>query len=572
MIMGVASAAADEQHSHELWSIDREGLKKALRESAVTISGTSPLANISDALLDAVLRQCRMQLKAHKDRVYSVGLWRLRFGNIIQMLDAVLQHIGKPAHFSEVAEHACKWRPGLSERNVHAALDRANHALLWDRGTFVHKANVIFPLSLMHDVENWLIKMLREDVPFVSIYGAFLHFRARCERAGFPSEVALYTCLRQSAHSELVYPRLPWIYQKKGFTERIPMVLAIEEFLRDAGGPVSQKELRELGIAKIFLKDSQFNQLSQHVSNVLRSAGWGYIHLDNSDVSLESLKPLIQYTQEILTREEHCSVDKIYQDKQVTCRSAGIDSPVMLYSAFQCFAEELFSLNGYPRVALACADKKMGRHTIRDRVLDFIRDSGKPCPYEALEKRFVEQLGYKEQQVYSIVREADVCLYHSGCVIHHQTLAWDETKQHALESVARHIYKDAVRAGMYFGRISYLGESTDLPQLPPGLYWSRTMIADLLTKGGQYLVLGNSREAFFPRDNDQNLHSFEALVGKLLNQHWGGAANLVAFERALLEEGIVKKRLTPSMLGSGQLVVIKNGEIILKELVDAQRP
>jgi len=105
------------------------------------------------------------------------------------------------------------------------------------------------------------------------------------------------------------------------------------------------------------------------------------------------------------------------------------------------------------------------------------------------------------------------------------------------------------------------------------LYWSRTMIADLLSKGGQYLVLGNSREAFLPRNNDQNLHNFETLTGKLLNQDWGGAANLVAFERALLEEGIIKKRLAPSMLGSGQLVVIKNGEIILKELlIDAQRP
>lgn len=103
MIMGIASAAADERCSDELWSIDRESLKKVLWESAATISDTFPLGNISDALLDAVLRQCMKRLKAHKDRVYSVGLWRLRFGNIIQMLDTLLQHISKPAHFSEVA-------------------------------------------------------------------------------------------------------------------------------------------------------------------------------------------------------------------------------------------------------------------------------------------------------------------------------------------------------------------------------------------------------------------------------------------------------------------------------------
>jgi hypothetical protein len=245
----------------------------------------------------------------------------------------------------------------------------------------------------------------------------------------------------------------------------------------------------------------------------------------------------------------------------------------MLYSVFQCFAEELFSLDGYPRVAHCHDGGERDRLTIRERVLDFLRNWGKPCPYEVLEKRFVEELGYKELYVYAIVRDADVCLYHYGCVIHCQTLGWNDDKQRDLERSALSIYKDAVRAGMFFGRVSHLVESFDLPRLPPGLNWSRTMIADLLMKGGRYLVIGNSMEAFLPRDNDHHLNSFESLAGKLLNRDWGGAANLAKFERALLKEGIIKKSLTPSMLGSGQIVAIKNGEIILTELlVDAQKP
>lgn len=569
----VALAAADERHSGDLWSIDREHLKDALRKSTAMVPVTTPLGNISDTLLDAVIKQCRGRVKAHKDRVYSVDLWRLRCGTVVQMLDTVLHQIGKPAHFSEITEHASKWRHSISERNVHATLDRSKNALLWDRGTFVHKDKVVIPLSLIHDVENWLLKVLQEDVPFVSVNGAFLHFPTRCKQAACPSEVALYTCLRQSAHPELAYPRLPCVYLKKGFTERIPIPVAFEDFLRDAGGPVSQQEVREFGIEKIFLKDYQFNQSSQRVSNVIRTADWGYIHIDKIELDKESILPLITYTQEVLTKEEHCSVDKIYLDKRVTCRSSGIDGPVMLYSVLQCFAEELFSLDGYPRVARSHASQKRSRHSIRRRVLDFVRDSGKPCPYEVLEKRFVEQLGYKEQQVYFVNLDAEVCLYHTGCVIHLQSLAWDEVKQHALERAALHTYEDAVRAGLCFGRVSRLVESPALPPLPSDLHWSRTMIADMLAKGGRYLVLGNSREAFLPRENNQNIHSFEALVGKLLNRDWGGAANLAEFEGALLKTGIIKKRLTPAMLGTGQTVVINNGEIILKELlVDAQRP
>jgi hypothetical protein len=516
MIEDVASAAADERRPGDLWSIDRKRLKDALRKSAAMVLGTTPLGEISDSLLEAVIKQCAKRVKAYKDRVYSVDLWRLRFGNVVQMLDTVLHQIGKSAHFTEITDHTRNWRPAILERNVHATLDRSKHALLWDRGTFVHKDKVVIPFSLIHDVEDWLLKVLKKDVPFVSVNGAFLHFSTRCKQAGFPSEVALYTCLRQTAHPELAYPRLPFVYLKKGFTERIPMPVAFEGFVRDAGGPVSQREAREFGVEKIFLKDYQFNQLSQQVSNVIRTADWGYLHLENAKFHLESILPLITYTQEVLTKEEHCSVDKIYLDKRVTCRSSGIDGPVMLYSVLQCFAEESFSFDGYPRVARSQGGQNRSRYSIRRRVLD------------------------------------------------------NESKQRALELAALDNYRDAVRAGGCFGRVSFLLESSGMPELPPGLHWSRTMIADLLTKGRRYLVLGNSREAFVPKDNEQDINGFESLVGKLLSRDWGGAANLSEFESALVKAGIIKKSISPVMLGTGKAVVISGREIIMKELlVDA---
>ncbi len=98
------------------------------------------------------------------------------------------------------------------------------------------------------------------------------------------------------------------------------------------------------------------------------------------------------------------------------------------------------------------------------------------------------------------------------------------------------------------------------------------MIGDLITKGGRFFVLGNSREAFLPRQNDHNVHTFEDLVAKILDRDWTGAANLAEFQKALRETGIIKRRLSPGMLGSGQIVIIENGEIFLKELLcDAKK-
>jgi hypothetical protein len=271
--------------------------------------------------------------------------------------------------------------------------------------------------------------------------------------------------------------------------------------------------------------------------------------------------------------EGHCSVDKIYREKRVTCKSAGINGPVMLYSAFQCFADDAFALNGYPHVVRWDRKKKKQRDTIRQRIIDFVRDSGKPCPYDLLEKQFVQKLGYKEQQIYSVAREPDVCVYHPGCVIHLRSLAWDESKQQALEGLAGRVYADALRAGRSFGHVSHLLESDDLPDLPPSMHWSRLLIADLLTKGGRYVMLGNRREAFVPRENKHGIQNFEDLMCVLLNEDWGGATNLTAFESALMQAGVIKSRVTAVMLGTGEKVVIENGEIIVKELlVDAQRP
>jgi len=573
VIEDVALTAADERFSDDLWSIDLKYLKAALGENAERLLDSSILENMSDILIKAAVKLRRERLRVNKDRVYSTGLWQLRFGKLVPMLNIVLYQLGKPTHFKEITREARKWRPEISDNNIHNALDRSKSALLWNRGTYIHKDYAVIDSELINEVEEWLIGALQDDVPFVSINGAFLHFRTQCKRANYPSEVALYTCLRQSQHPALTYPKLPWVYRRKDFKERIPLMLAIDDFLRDAGGVVKQEELREFGLKKLFLKDFQFTQLTQRISNVIRTADWGHLHLDNFVLDQKCLQSIIQHTQEVVSREEHCSVEKLYRDKRVTCKAAGMDSPMMLYSVLKCFTNRLFSLDRYPRVEQCHEDQKGNSSTIREHVLDFIRNSGKPCPYEVLEEHFVEQLGYKEQQVYSIARETEVCLYHPGCVIHYQSLAWNEGKQHALECVAQQIYQDAVRAGTYFGRISRLLESTGLPPLPPGLYWSHSMIADLLVKSGRYLVLGNSREAFLPQGNDHDICSFEDLIGRLLDCDWNGAANLASFEGELVKAGIIKKRLTPAMLSKGDTVVIMNGEIMLKELlVSASRP
>jgi hypothetical protein len=143
LVQKVAAAAADERYGDDLWSIEREHLKQTLRETYAAEFGDPPLTTVSDAMLDALLKKRRQSIRSRGKRM------------------------GSPDHFTKISEEAAKWRPGLSANNIHATLDRSKNALLWDRGTFVHQDNVVIPLSLIHDVERWLLRALREDVPFV---------------------------------------------------------------------------------------------------------------------------------------------------------------------------------------------------------------------------------------------------------------------------------------------------------------------------------------------------------------------------------------------------------------------
>ena len=567
VLESTAAADADERYGEGLWGITLNRLKKSLHSVCKPVCEMSSPAILSDAVLNKALQRCKAKVKVYNNRVYSMNLWRLKHGNVVQMVETVLRQIGRPAHYSEVAKKVHKWRPDYSARNAHAALDRSDRVLLWDLGTFVHQDSISIPTSLIQDVEEWLLKTLRKTgVPFVSVNGAFMYFKNRCVKAGITSEVALYACLRRSGHHKIVYPRLPCVYLKVGFTERLPMPLALENYIRDADGSVSQEDFKDYAFNRLYLNQIQFTQCSQKMGNIVRTTDWGYLHLDNFRVDHNILESIVNYTEEVLLKEGHCSIEKIYNDKRVSCRSCDINCPIMLYSILECFAAERIVLNGYPLVVRSTSEEAKDRHTIKDKIVTFIRDLKAPCPYDLLEERLVNQLGYNERLIYAVSNEPGILVYHPSCVIHYETLAWNQSKQKELEEAARQHYASVAKFGQCYGRISQLLESTSLPELPPNLYWSSVLIADLLVKGRKYIVLGNNREAFLPYDNQLHIQTLEDLAALFLKEKWGGGANLEKFGASLVEAGIVKRRLAPSMLSPGNIVGIRHGEIYLKDL------
>lgn len=513
--------------------------------------------------------QLKMIVRQKDGKLYNIYRWNLLYGSLLLASESILKRNKHAMHFTEIYEEIKKSRPedfSTRDRNVHAALDRSQNVLLWDRGTFIHKENAIFSYGLIRKVEEWAEEKLRQDVPFISVHGAFEAFKEKCIEAGIPSETALYSCLRLSGDQLFSYPHYPYIYLNTGDIQKIPITKAIEEFIKESEGVVALTALKRYARESLCIPDYAINQHLARIPDVFRTKN-GYIHSDYLNIEKQRLSEIISYTQSLFSKTKHVSVVKIFNDKRVTCFLMGVDSPELLFSVLQLYASDRLEVKNYPQIR-RISDIDTNRSSILDDIAEYIRNKKSFCTRQELQKHFVEGLGYSEQMVYLVGFKEGIFQYLDQCLVHTETIGWSNEKQKQIENIATYVFENEVKAGRYYGLVELITELSDLPELGNNLYWTELLIADILTKGNNFKILGNRRNAYVPIPNPFGIESFEDLIDEILKSEHNGSENLDLFCEKLVELGIVKKRITKGMLGNSDKVRIVGQEIILRELTN----
>ena len=121
-------------------------------------------------------------------KLYSIYRWNLLYGSLLLASESILKRNKRAMHFNEIYEEIKKYRTKdtyLKAHNIHAALDRSENVLLWDRGTFIHKEYAVFPYGLIRQVEKWAEEKLKQGVPFISVHGAFEVFKEKASNQEF---------------------------------------------------------------------------------------------------------------------------------------------------------------------------------------------------------------------------------------------------------------------------------------------------------------------------------------------------------------------------------------------------
>lgn len=510
----------------------------------------------------------KKKLRKKEGMLYHIDTWKLRHGRISNVAETVLKQSGRAMHFTEIFSEMKKIRPGLlsiKERNVYATLDRLPSVLLWDRGTFIHKKNTVFPYGLIRKVEKWVNVKLEQNIPFISIHGAFREFQNLCIHERIPSEYALYSCLRVSGEQLFAFPHFPFIYLNRDEIERIPMPLTIEEFIKEAGGPVSMNEIREFAIEGINVKQFMLNQYIDRAPNIIRIKRGTYLHTDYLKIEEQKLSEIISYARSIISKEDHVSVKKIFNDQKINCKLMGIHSPEALFSVLRLKASDRIHVQSYPQIRLMGGNDTERRGIFKEISL-YISNKKAPCSIQELYEHYVEHLGYNEQTIYWATYGDEIYHYLRACVIHKDTIDWTEEKQEQMERVARDIYKQSVKAGSCYGLIDTLIESDALPQLGNNVYWTQLLISDLLKCQNNFIVIGSRNNVFLPLPNEFGIQTFEDFLYEILKRDYNGAINLEILNEELADSGIIAKGVTKNMLDKSTKVTIVGHEIMLTEL------
>ena len=491
------------------------------------------------------------------------GAWGARKGSRVQMVEEVLKLSQRAMHFNEVYLHLKKSRPldiNISERMVYNWLTNNDNILLWGRGTFIHKDFVKFSNTLMNRISAWIeSKLKKSGLPFISVSTAISKFKDELIESAIESDYALYSCLKLSDNNNLSYPRCPRVILRDA--ELFPVGIALEQFVLEEGGLMSINDVIHFGSEDLGM--NHIAQRIQNIPNVIFTGRGMLIHKNNLPLIKNKIDGLFSFIMQKINITGHISVEKIFNDKKITCISLGIDSPEMLYAILQTIPASI-KLPRFPLIIKS--DIVEDIQGVKNLIDEWIGRLKRPCSFEELEHHFVENLGYKIGLVYNLTTKNKVIRYSRGSVIHLDTLDWNPEKQTQLNEIATIMYENACNAGRIYAHISRIIEEPDLPILANGVSYTSVLLAELLKNGDNFIVLGSAQNAFLCINNSLGISTLEDLFYEILKNNYDGATPLDQFVSDMRSEGLILKSITPLMLGTQNKVIIMDSIIMLKEL------
>jgi len=535
----------------DLWKLDIRVIKKKLK-SELNIS------YLDDLIISEVCNDLDYKYDSETKIVFSKNYYLLKNGGLIDKIFYIMKKENREMHFKEIAKELNKIGENYSEHNVYSCIgrDSDNNFLQWNPGSYVIKEKMQYPVELLKDIEKWAVNILKET-PFVSLNGAYNKFGKRCNLYDINSEYGIYSWMRLKNNDYLKYPRLPYVYLKKSFKGNISILEALEYYVKN-NDEVEKRILENYAFKKLCIKEFQLNLALTETDNIIKLSDNILIHKDNLIYDKDVLDSKLKEISGKTVDDYKISIEKIFNENEIFFISNGIKTTYLLYDIIKKDYSNLFDTKHYPYLIKTSVDRQKEWGSLVDGVERFISKANKPCLLIDIQKKFENELGYNRQSINEVFQKKSIFKYQINCLVHKTLIEWDSIKQNLLEIEAIKYYKESLIKGDCVGFISELVESNNLPELPKNVYWSESLLCDILRKGNNFKIFGNKKNIFIPIIENSDINDFDDVIIFYLekNEDWRGVAKKSQFEEFLRKKKIIIKHITENMIGNK--VIIKN--------------
>lgn len=503
--------------------------------------------------------------------VYDSDYWELHHGPLTSAVAEVLRRSEQAMSADEICERLKGIRTSadtLNSRYVYSCLGRLDEALLWERGRYLHVDRVLAPETFVQEVHDWALAVFRkEHIPFMSCNRPFLQFAQQCGSHSIASEYALCSLLKRLPKSRLNIPKSPYLYPP-GSAARIPLHLAVETFIDEAGEAVSNEQVRDYALGKLGLKDYSLDvHVIPGLTGILRTGDGGFVHVNNLPVVPSKLADIAISVRSHVARRGHISVIQVFEQNEIVCRMMGLTDPMMVFSALREYHDDTLDFGVYPQVRPVQSDaavESLGMHAL---VVDYVRTRGDFCTLEELEDHFVEEQRYGRRTVYNALSQSpDVLPYLPGCVVHREAIHWDEALEERLARCAGDCWAEATVSVPYVPLEAVL-ESSLLPPLSNGLIWTPDLLAALLDRMKSFKMLDKHAGSFVLVPNNFGVENLSDLVVWLLGHVFEGGVSVDGLMSYLVSKQILRQRVNRAFLLDDERLTVVGDELMLSGLV-----
>jgi hypothetical protein len=406
-----------------------------------------------------------------------------------------------------------------------------------------------------------ILKSKLHNLPFIALYGIFQDFRVTFEKAGIPNEYALSTVIALYL-DDFYVDRYRYVYLKKP-SKSTSLDSYIEQWIEEQDGEVKRSELEKSIIEQVGIRTSLVQLALQRLNNIIVTRQGYLIHVDNTGLSSENLKPLYRWVQSALERHEHIGINRLYKEQQVTCFKLNIKSKKMLYDVMRFFFSGDFDFTRYPNI---CKHNQSKFNTLGEAVLDYIKKQNAVISVGDYIKYF-EAKGYSPIQLQARLYYLPMILpYYCGCIVHEDTIGWNKTKEDQLHHVLSQAYSSRIELGYLMGDLEdvYNRYEDQLPKLSNNINWTGDLLSILATRLEDVKLIGNAKRAYCITSYKEAFKDISDLIVVVVRDHFCGGCSRDQMNQWLQENGVIRKQLTGRMFTTPTGLYITEYEYVWK--------